>query len=497
MSEEEPVEKQKPKSFAERFRDDGLLGALKPGVKKTQDPNQMHFLEHLEDLRWVIFKCALAFIIGCLGVAIFIDDWVQALQQPLVTAVDDFGEIDVDLQGIGLEQYIQPLRDKDVDLGTLRNADEETLMEWGIDDTHHRTRILSHFQAGQNRHLLQVIRSYSPIFIAMKVCFLGGLGISLPFIFYFIGGFVVPGLTIKEKSVLFPGCVAAFILFLTGAAMTYFVILPFSLAFTIEFTFDILGLDTYRPEAGNYYETVIWMTFAVGLAFEFPLIIVLLTWIGVLSVKKLRSNRRIVFVIIMVSAALITPGGDPVSLSILTIPLYVLYELSILSGAFIERRRKKKEWEEWDEDIDGPRPDKPDTGMGLNKKLVAVVLITAGSLSWIAINKQEKISVLIDKARNFASFGGKEEKRNKDKEDKDNLPKNLKDKKTITEMGDKSSAKGENLNLKIGSTFRLRLRPLEQIDSNRIEENGTLLFEAQVMGINPTEKILLESNNSN
>lgn len=493
MSDQEPVEEQKPKSFAERFREDGLLGALKPKEKKKPDPNKMHFLEHLEDLRWVIFKCAVAFIVGCLAVAVFIDESVQILQQPLVTAVDDFGEIDVDLQGIGLEQYIEHLHNKDIDLGTLRNADEQTLIDWGIDDPHHRTRILSHFKAGQNRHLLQVIRSYSPIFIAMKICFLGGLGISLPFIFYFIGGFVIPGLSIKEKSVLFPGCVVAFLLFLAGAAMTYFVILPFSLAFTIEFTFDVLGLDTYRPEAGNYYSTVIWMTFAVGLAFEFPLIIVLLTWIGVLSVEKLRNNRRMVFVILMVSAALITPGGDPVSLSILTIPLYVLYELSILSGTFIERRRKKKEWEEWDEDIDGPRPDKPDTGMGLNKKLIAVVVLIAGALVWIAVNKQEQLSDFIDAARNFGSFGGKEEGNGKDK---GKLPKNLDAQQPVTEMGGASSTNGESINLKIGSTLQLRLQLPTHVDLNRTEANGTLLFEAQVIGINPAEKTLSESNES-
>ena len=493
MSDPEPVEEQKPKSFAERFRDDGLLGALKPKEKKKPDPNQMHFLEHLEDLRWVIFKCAVAFIVGCLGVAVFIDESVQILQQPLVTAVDDFGEIDVDLQGIGLEQYIEPLHDKDIDLGTLRNADEQTLMEWGIDDPHHRTRILSHFKAGQNRHLLQVIRSYSPIFIAMKICFLGGLGISLPFIFYFIGGFVIPGLTIKEKSVLLPGCVVAFLLFIAGAAMTYFIILPFSLAFTIEFTFDVLGLDTYRPEAGNYYSTVIWMTFAVGLAFEFPLIIVLLTWIGVLSVEKLRNNRRMVFVILMISAALITPGGDPVSLSILTIPLYVLYELSIISGSFIERRRKKKEWEEWDEDIDGPRPDKPDIGMGLNKKFIAVIVLVAGTLVWVAVNKKEQFSDFIDAARDFGSFGGKEENNGKAK---GNLPKNLNTQQPLTEMEGMSSANEENINLKIGSTLRLRLQLPSHVDLNSTEANGTLLFEAQVLGINPTEKPHPESNES-
>ena len=91
----------------------------------------------------------------------------------------------------------------------LRNARENHLIQWGITDPHHRTRILTHFSNGQNRNLLQVIRSYSPIFIAMKICFLGGIGISLPLILYFVGSFVVPGLTKDEKQVFFPGCVAA------------------------------------------------------------------------------------------------------------------------------------------------------------------------------------------------------------------------------------------------------------------------------------------------
>ena len=109
-------------------------------------------------------------------------DSVKLLQMPLVSAVEDFGKIDIDLQTIGLEQYIKLLEEKKVDLGMLRKAREPMLQSWGIDDPHHRTRILTHFSNGQNRNLLQVIRSYSPIFIAMKICFLGGIGISLPLI---------------------------------------------------------------------------------------------------------------------------------------------------------------------------------------------------------------------------------------------------------------------------------------------------------------------------
>tara|TARA_B100001248_G_scaffold254491_1_gene232935 strand:+ start:1454 stop:2833 length:1380 start_codon:yes stop_codon:yes gene_type:complete len=369
---------QRPASFGDRFREEGLSGILKKKPKDSKaDPNEMHFLEHLEELRWVILKSVVAFLVGCIGVAIFMQDSVKLLQMPLIKAVEDFGEIGIDLQSIGLEQYTNPLEKKEVGLGELRKAREQDLINWGITDPHHQNRIINHFANGSNRNLLQVIRSYSPIFIAMKICFLGGIGLSLPMILYFVGSFVVPGLTTQEKKVFFPGCVAATFLFLAGASMTYFFILPLSLAFTIEFSFNVLGLDVYRPEAGNYYSTVIWMTFAVGIAFQFPLVLILLIRIGILSVKKLRDSRRLVLVILMVSAALITPGGDPVSLCILTIPLYVLYEFAILFGSFIERSKAMRAWNDWDESIQGTRPEKPKTDK-ISLLLLTLIILAVG-----------------------------------------------------------------------------------------------------------------------
>ena len=138
-----------PKTFGEKFKDDGLLGIIKSKKGKSKpNPNEMHFLQHLEELRWVIFKAILAFLAGCIGVAIFMQDSVKLLQMPLVSAVEDFGVIDIDLQTIGLEQYMKHLDNKDVDLGMLRNAKENELITWGISDPHHRTRILTHFSSG-------------------------------------------------------------------------------------------------------------------------------------------------------------------------------------------------------------------------------------------------------------------------------------------------------------------------------------------------------------
>lgn len=451
-----------PKTFGEKFKDDGLLGIIK-SKKNKPDPNEMHFLQHLEELRWVIFKAILAFLAGCIGVAIFMQDSVKLLQMPLVSAVEDFGVIDIDLQTIGLEQYIKPLEKRTVNLGMLRNAKENNLIEWGISDPHHRTRILTHFASGQNRNLLQVIRSYSPIFIAMKICFLGGIGISLPMILYFVGSFVVPGLTKEEKKVFFPGCVAATLLFVAGASMTYFFILPYSLAFTIEFSFHVLGLDVYRPEAGNYYSTIIWMTFAVGIAFQFPLVLILLIKIGILSVSKLRENRRLVLVILMISAALITPGGDPVSLCILTIPLYILYELAIITGSIIEIRKKTREWKEWDESIQGPRPSKPPIQeKGRWILYLSIFIIFVGLLGFAYKNKKF-VEPWIESFRQIGKFTNSESN-----QETDHIPT------TETSINTNSSQE-----IKDSTQFTIELFPIEQNET--ADKNRSQLFRARII----------------
>ena len=193
-----------PKTFGERFREDGLMGAL--GKKKNpskSDPNAMHFLEHLEELRWVILKCVCAFIIGCLAIAIFMQDSVKVLQVPLIKAVEDFGEISIDLQSVGLEEYVQTLERQEVDLGMLRNAKSKTCKIGASPILITKPEFLLILLTVKIETYYKLFDPTPPIFIAMKICFLGGLGISLPAILYFIGGFVVPGLTPKEKRVFF------------------------------------------------------------------------------------------------------------------------------------------------------------------------------------------------------------------------------------------------------------------------------------------------------
>ena len=248
-----------------------IVSVLDNDDEPDKDPHPgMTFLDHLEDLRWTLFSCIMALVISCVIVAFFLTDIAGILSQPL---------------------------------------------EW------------AYGSAEEAKKNLVTVRPMGVFSVLIQVVFLGGLGIALPFMIFFIAKFISPGLSGKEKKVLLPGCVLSLILFLAGSSLTYFFILPFSLAVSIKFN-NLLGFDLLWA-ASDYYSLVVWMTIAIGVSFEFPLVIIILSYIGILPVETLQKQRRLVFIIIMVLAAFITPGGDPISLLCLTVPMYLLYELAI------------------------------------------------------------------------------------------------------------------------------------------------------------------------
>jgi len=187
---------------------------------------------------------------------------------------------------------------------------------------------------------------------------------------------------------------------------------------------------------------VIWMTFAVGLAFQFPLVLILLIRVGVLSVEKLRKSRRFVLVLLMVSAALITPGGDPVSLCILTIPLYFLFEVSVLVGTLIERQK-----------LDSAQSEDKSSGIGGSAFLLVSLLVLGGTGAWLYQNWDKAESFLL----NLSS----------DSEASATTPGDLKTTKTLPKL------KNE--------TFILELSPIDMVkDGNFTISEGTKVYRAQI-----------------
>ena len=242
----------------------------------------MLFWEHLEELRRVLLWILLSLGAGCALVALFLREIAFALNWPLSVAV---GEGAGKLQGL------------------------VTTSPMGV---------------------------FSVVF---QVCFLGGFALALPFILYFVARFIAPGLNRREVAVLRPGCVAAFGLFWAGSSFSYFILVPASLRAAMFFN-QLLGFELIWS-ADRYYGLLVWMVLGVGFSFEFPLILLLLVYTGILNTAKLRAYRPHSIVAFLVLAALITPSTDPFTFLFLAIPMTLLYEVSIWLSSRLEQRRER------------------------------------------------------------------------------------------------------------------------------------------------------------
>lgn len=168
----------------------------------------------------------------------------------------------------------------------------------------------------------------------MRLSLFGGVILASPIILYQSWRFVAPALSSKEKRWAYPITAVFAVLFLSGVFVGY-VALERGLGFLLEFGGDaltpIIGADFYLKFATRFI-------LAFGLAFEFPVFLFAAAAVGVVTSKKLRSNRRWAILIILIAAAIITPSGDPMTLMLLSVPLYILYELTILAIRIILRK---------------------------------------------------------------------------------------------------------------------------------------------------------------
>lgn len=256
-------------------------GALEAkGVSKDAE---MTFLDHLEELRWVLAKCFGVFTLSCLLVGVFVFKFADLLRWPYEFA----------LRG-----------------------------QTGVDDTLYIRGFMGSFS------------------VMIQLFFLGGLSISLPFMLFFLGRFIAPGLTAKERRFLLPGSFAAFALFLTGAAFSFWILLPAGLRASVMVS-QLFGFSLLI-DAPSYYGLLMWATMGVGAAFEFPLVLLFLIQMGVVTTELLKTYRRHAFIVFLVMSAVVTPTPDPITFLFLAVPLYLLYEVSIFVGQKVERRREEE-----------------------------------------------------------------------------------------------------------------------------------------------------------
>jgi len=171
-----------------------------------------------------------------------------------------------------------------------------------------------------------------------KVGFIVGIMAALPFILYQVIAFISPGLRPHERRWLYTLIPAALLSFALGAAFGYFVLIPPAIKF-------LLGFDVAVPliSISSYVNLVTMLMFVMGVIFELPLVMFLLSMIGVLKPRWLSKQRKWAFLVAFLLAAIITPTADPVNQSLVAGPLIVMFEIGLLLSRLAEWLRKRKQ----------------------------------------------------------------------------------------------------------------------------------------------------------
>jgi len=177
----------------------------------------------------------------------------------------------------------------------------------------------------------------TPFLIPMKIAALAAFVGALPYVLYQAWAFVAPGLYAHEKRLVLPLIVSSTLLFFAGMAFCYFIVFGRVFAFIAAFAPQSISV---APDIEAYFNFVLGMFMAFGLAFEVPVVVVVLVISGIINTQQLREFRGYVVVGIFALAAFITPP-DAVSMISLAIPMCLLYEAGILAAQLVERRRRE------------------------------------------------------------------------------------------------------------------------------------------------------------
>jgi sec-independent protein translocase protein TatC len=166
--------------------------------------------------------------------------------------------------------------------------------------------------------------------ITLRVSLVTGIVLAMPVLLYQLWAFIAPGLTTAERRTIRPWIPLALVFFAVGVGIAYF-ILPYAMAFLYSFA---TGTFANLPAAGPYFDFVTTLFLAFGLIMEFPIVLIALSRVNIVTSKALVTSRRYVFLGIVIFATIATPGGDLVSPTVLATVMYVLFELTVL---FIRR----------------------------------------------------------------------------------------------------------------------------------------------------------------
>jgi sec-independent protein translocase protein TatC len=284
------------KSFFKRIR----------GQETSED--EMSFIDHLEALRWHVVRSLLVIMASAIVFFIFID-WIY----------------------------------DNVIMGPTHNNFISYRLLCSLS---HSLRLGDSLCMPPMELNLQINTVSGAFMSSITIAFVGGIIVAFPYVLWEVWRFVKPALKPGElkytRGVIF--WISFFFFF--GAAFGYFLLAPFTFNFLANYTIGTMGTLIYRPTLADYLDSLIDITLGAGVAFELPMASWILSKMGLVTPAFLKTYRKYAYVVLLVLAAIITPSPDWGSQLIVVIPLVLLYELSIIISARVNRNQEKK-WEEW------------------------------------------------------------------------------------------------------------------------------------------------------
>lgn len=307
------------------------------------------FLDHLEDLRWVLIKSLAALGIGMLICLIAGDHVVNILKGPLRHAKIKYpgtNEVWTVSWGTNVLKVLKLTDEQQQQVG----QGPERYKAWKIDLVPNGTNgFLLGLTADRaadprNAEIMKIdIVNFSPVggfWVAMQVSLYGGTVLASPFIFYFIAGFIFPALRMKEKHYVYRGLGFGLVLFAMGVSFCYFILMPVALSASVMYS-NWLGFEANQWRAEDYISFVCKFMLGMGIGFQMPVVLLTLVKIGVLSYTVLSKMRRYMIVINLVLGALLTTP-EVITQVMMAIPLQMLYECTVWIAWYWERRDRKR-----------------------------------------------------------------------------------------------------------------------------------------------------------
>jgi len=333
--------------MAERPEDD------RPEEEEAEGGAVKTFLEHLEDLRWVLIKSAAATLAAMMVCLFNVKPLVAVLKWPMARAAKRHIFLLPDATNQLVTFEIGETRFPAVDLGTNRVGALD------IGTNQHTTVALDFAQLGGQQLVtwrviptppeeavssspdLVFLNPSEPFLFWMHISFFAGLILASPFVFYYVGQFLMPALKIKEKKYFLRAFGVGIGLFFLGVSVAYFVVMPPALKFAEQFSV-FMGLKVPIWNFSSYAGFLVKFMLGMGLGFELPVVLLALVKIGILDYEKLAGMRRYVIVGNLILGALLTTP-EVFTQIVMAVALQLLYEVSVWIAWYWERQAKNAE----------------------------------------------------------------------------------------------------------------------------------------------------------